>query len=296
MKPPHAETGAFAERLASAIADRGVSLAWLRDRLADRGSPVSLSTLSYWRSGRRNPDGPASLAAVAEIELLLGLRPGDLEGSLGRPPRTIPVPEAEYPFDDEAIAAAAAETCALLRTKETDDLREISTHVDVEVDVRGHVRRRRTRSVLQATAGVVSELIWIEVAPETTEVVPSLTAPVGGRFVRSLRHPSGMITGHLVEMERPVRGGETTIVEFAMDYPEGYPPATECVHTVGRRTTESVIWVRFDPDGLPDWCEEFTAGEDGSRPLDLRAGSTVHVIRRRFGPGRFGVRWGHDGR
>lgn len=296
MKSPDTTEATFSQRLADAIAARDVSLVWLRDRLLDRGNPVSLSTLSYWRSGRRKPDGVASLAALAEIEDLLRLAPGSLEDSLGPPSRTIPVPEAEFPFDDDLVNTAAAETCAALRTRPTDDLREISTHVVVEVDDRGRIRQRRTRSVLQATSGVVSELIWIEVAPSRTDVVPVLTAAIGGRLVRSLRHSSGMVVGYLVEMERPLPGGSTAMVEFCVEYPEDYPSTSECTHAVARRTRESVIWVRFDPDRLPSWCEEFTADdEDGTRALDVASGSTVHAVRTQFGPGTFGLRWGFDG-
>jgi hypothetical protein len=285
---------AFSERLAAAIADRGVSLVWLRDRLADRGDPVSLSTLSYWRSGRRNPDGVASLAAITAIEDLLGLASGELAGSIAPPARRISVPEATFPFDDGGLRAAAAETCAALRTKPTDDLRELSTHLVVEVDAGGHIRQRRTRSVLQATAGVVTELIWIEVAPAPTDVVPLLTAVIGGRPVRSLRHASGRVTGYLVEMERPLPGGTTAMVEFVVEYPPDYPPASEATHAVARRTRESVIWVRFDPDRVPDWCEEFTDDGKVPRPIELGSGSTAHVVRHGFGPGSFGIRWGLD--
>ena len=154
-----------------------MSLVWLRDRLEDSGNPVSMSTLSYWRSGRRRPAGAASIAAI------------------------------------------------------------------------------------------------------------------GGRFVRSLRHPSGIVTGYLVEMERPLPGGSTAMVEFVVEYPEGYPSNSECTHAVARRTREGVIWVRFDPDRVPDWCEEFTVDDDVLK-VDLGSGSTVHAVRHGFGPGTFGIRWG----
>ena len=79
------EPDGFAEALRAAIAARGVSLVWLRDRLAYRGSPVSLTTLSYWRSGDRHPEGAGSYAAIREIENLLGL-PEDALASKDRSP------------------------------------------------------------------------------------------------------------------------------------------------------------------------------------------------------------------
>ena len=45
----------FPEAFADALAMRGVSLAWLHQRLVERGHPVSPAALSYWRSGRSEP-------------------------------------------------------------------------------------------------------------------------------------------------------------------------------------------------------------------------------------------------
>ena len=43
---------AFPEAFADALRRRGVTLAWLHGRLAERGHAVSPAALSYWRSGR----------------------------------------------------------------------------------------------------------------------------------------------------------------------------------------------------------------------------------------------------
>ena len=66
--------GAFAD----ALRHRGVSLAWLHERLVDRGHPVSPAALSYWRSGRSQPERGTSRDALVEIERLLRVAPGDL--------------------------------------------------------------------------------------------------------------------------------------------------------------------------------------------------------------------------
>ena len=41
----------FAQAFAEALERRAVSLAWLHQRLVERGHPVSPAALSYWRSG-----------------------------------------------------------------------------------------------------------------------------------------------------------------------------------------------------------------------------------------------------
>ncbi|MFC7614747.1 hypothetical protein ACFQV2_15660 [Actinokineospora soli] len=63
----------FATALREAIAAAGVTLDRLAAELRGRGTPVSLATLSYWCSGRSRPERAGSLAALAELEGLLGL-------------------------------------------------------------------------------------------------------------------------------------------------------------------------------------------------------------------------------
>jgi hypothetical protein len=53
--------------------------------------------------------------------------------------------------------------------------------------------------------------------------------------------------------------------------------------------------VRFHPDALPSWCEEYieTEGEYISVMRSTNGGS-VHLARHGFGPGILGLRWGYD--
>lgn len=73
----------FAETLAKAVEASGLSLERIQHHLELRGVQVSLSTLSYWRRGRSRPERPESLQAVAAIEEILKLAPGELSGKLG---------------------------------------------------------------------------------------------------------------------------------------------------------------------------------------------------------------------
>jgi len=74
---------AFPEAFADALRRRGVSLAWVHQRLVERGHPVSPAALSYWRSGRSQPERGTSRDALIEIELLLRVPPGALLSRLG---------------------------------------------------------------------------------------------------------------------------------------------------------------------------------------------------------------------
>ena len=73
----------FSEAFADAVSERGVSLAWLHQRLVESGHPVSPAALSYWRSGRSQPERGTSRDALVEIERLLRVVPGSLISRLG---------------------------------------------------------------------------------------------------------------------------------------------------------------------------------------------------------------------
>ncbi|WP_214110523.1 hypothetical protein [Acrocarpospora catenulata] len=81
-------TGPFERALRAAIAARGLSLERLHVRLAERGTHVSLASLSNWQRGRSRPERSSSLAAVGELEIILGLPTHSLVTLLGpRRPR-----------------------------------------------------------------------------------------------------------------------------------------------------------------------------------------------------------------
>src|SRR5436190_13186794 len=80
------------EAFAAALRRRRVSLAWLHQRLVERGRPVSPAALSYWRSGRSQPERVTSRDALVEIERLLDVTPGGLTGLLGPSRRPGPRP------------------------------------------------------------------------------------------------------------------------------------------------------------------------------------------------------------
>ncbi|MEZ5193912.1 MAG: hypothetical protein R2734_16415 [Nocardioides sp.] len=141
---------AFATALGRAIDRRGLALSVLRDRLAAHGCPVSLTTLSYWRSGQRHPAGAASLAAVAALEDPLRLAPGELISLVESPVRPRPGPMA---VPREAVLGHAPAILRVLRGLDLTDRRDPlqrSLHLILEVDQAGVERRLRIRSLMRA--------------------------------------------------------------------------------------------------------------------------------------------------
>lgn len=287
--------GAFAAGLRAAISDRGITLARLQSLLADDGNRVSMATLSYWRSGARQPEGAQSLAAVEGIEDRLGLHRGHLTSLLGPSTRLGPVVPPRLPFDEEREQRETAETFAALRSVPQETLRDLSTQVTVYVGARGAVEKIVMRSLVQAVRGVITEIPLIDVAPEETEMMSVISDVVGGRIDREYLHPGRLLSGVVIALDEPITMGGTTLIEFTETFPPGYPARQSAWHATARPARESLIWVHFSPAALPSWCEEYIETEDEySATMRSLQGGSVHLVRHGFGPGVLGLRWGYD--
>lgn len=287
--------GAFAAALRAAISERGLTLARLRRQLIDDGNPVSMATLSYWRSGDRQPEGAQSLSVVDGMEDRLGLPRGHLGALLRASSRLGPVAPPRLPFDEEREHRETEETLRELHAAPQDALRDLSTHVTAFVGASGSVERVIMRSLVQSTKGVISEVPLIDVAPIETDVMSRISDVVGGRVDREYQHPGRLLSGVVIALDQPIATGATTLFEFTETFPVGYPSRQSVWHGTSRPARESLIWVRFHPDALPSWCEEYIETDDehssSMRPVH---GGSVHLARHAFGPGVLGIRWGYD--
>lgn len=289
------DTAPFAIALGDAIAASGYSLAALHRRLQDVGSPVSVSTLSYWRSGARRPEGAQSSVALAELERILSLEPGALTSLTGATRRPGQAPGLGSAFSDE-YETTMAEVLAALAADPAEHLRELSSSTVAFVGEDGALREFRTRCLVQATTRSVRSVAVAVPVEESAKDVPRIVAIGGVRVAAQIVHPSRTMIGARLELDAPVDAPATTVFEFGVVLPEGYPPQFAVGHGARRRASEMVVWVQFAPERVPDWVAEFDEDENGERELARRRpdGPGVHVIRRRFGPGYFGLTWGYD--
>lgn len=288
-------SSAFSAALRMAISERGITLARLQSQLRDDGNPVSMATLSYWRSGARQPEGALSLSIVEGMEDRLGLERGHLTSLLGPSTRLGPVAPPRLPFDEDRVQREADETLTALKAASQDALRDLSTHMTVQVGIDGAVERVVTRALVQSTKGVVSEIPLIDAAPVETDEMTVISEVIGGRLDREYLHPGRLLSGVVIALDEPITTGGTALFEFTETYPSGYPPKQSAWHATSRAARETLIWVRFHPDAPPTWCEEYSETEDqySSAMRSVKSGS-VHVARHGFGPGVLGIRWGYD--
>lgn len=290
--------------LAAALRDQGRSLTWLRERLRARGVEVSLSALSYWRSGERRPEGAASHEAIAAIEELLALAPGALGDRIGpsrRPGVRARTAQVEEIVDSSGTDALARALAALDLADAASCTLDEAASFTVDLDERGCFRSIRSRLRVRALADGVARLpLWFLVdrpVPEPLRLV-DLRGAVAARRVDDLG--AGLVVQE-VRLDRPLAGGESTVVEATFEVPRDESPAgpdstgdTEFVLSPPRRISEIELWVRFDRARVPTACT-LRSSELGGRTttvgVDVREVSGVHHAVRGFGPGTVGVHW-----
>jgi transcriptional regulator with XRE-family HTH domain len=272
-------TGPFADALRVAIQVRGLSLERLQHRLKTRGAPVSVTALSYWQSGRRRPERPESLMALAHLEDVLGLPEAALSRLLG-PPR----PRGRSRRRDVSARAPWGSSGLVLTAQ----------HDRVDVAPCGGVRGVRSRQVMQATAAGVDR--WI-LCQETGSAQPALTAVRSCRVGRIARErTNGVLVAELL-FDEPISPGDSTAIEYELIYPH---PTVE--HTHFRRFTERVhdyvLEIKFPAGSPPASCEQFASGPSGTelsgggaRPAPVDAWGYAHAAALDFGPGLYGMRW-----
>lgn len=288
----------FAGALRDAVNARDVTLSWLQQQLSARGNRVSMATLSYWRSGARRPEGAQSLAALIDIEELLGLEVGALRRHLGSTNRTGPLGPNRFPIDEEELERAVIHAFRSLGATYPDTSRELTTHSVTDVGPDGNVTRSITRSIVQSTVGTITAIPFLEITPGVRTPAPFLDAVSGGRAAAHYSHPDGEVHGMLFELDVPLTAPDTAMVEWSVAYPQDYPPTHDTGHALAQKCRELLVWTRFHPDALPDWCEEVVETPDGVTvtPVSLTRGTSVHQVRRAFGPGTLELRWGYGPR
>ncbi|MEU3643398.1 hypothetical protein AB0E59_08475 [Lentzea sp. NPDC034063] len=271
-------TGPFADALRVAIQVRGLSLERLQHRLKVRGAPISVTALSYWQSGRRRPERPESLTALAHLENVLGLQDTALSRLLG-PPR----PRGRS-RRRELSSRAPWDGSGLLLTAQ---------HDRVDVAPCGGVRGIRSRQVLQASSANVDR--WI-LCQETGSAQPALTAVRSCRVGRIARErTNGVLVAELL-FDEPISAGESIAIEYELIYPH---PTVEHTHfrRFGERVHDYVLEIKFPAESPPASCEQFSSGPagaempGGARPAAVDEGGYAHAAALDFGPGLYGMRW-----
>ncbi|GLY34046.1 hypothetical protein Amsp01_000700 [Amycolatopsis sp. NBRC 101858] len=294
------ERTAFATHLRAAIATSGLSLDRIQARLRARGVVVSVTALSYWQSGKRQPERQSSLSAVRTLEEILDVPAGSLLGLLPPPrprggagkrqaggePLTFPL-ETLQPLLDKVGAPDALERQHPLKLVGLHDLCEIAAD--------GGQRAVTARAVFQAGADGQDRWLLVYTQDDPAAGAPELHAVRNCRVGRAETDEAhGLIVAELI-FDQPIDRGETHLIEYTLT--NGGPPYPECRNTYYREfrrpVREYLLEVRFAPGTAPERCWQYARnGATGTRrQLKLDGGDGVHAVALDFGPGVFGIDW-----
>jgi hypothetical protein len=282
----------FPQAFADALEQRGVTLAWLHERLVERGHPVSSAALSYWRSGRSQPERGTSRDALAEIERLLWVEPGRLLDRLGPSRRPGPRPGESAMSDlfDEAPAMQAA-LHELGFESLYDELVEQLRHITVDLDAQGRATVIQVRAVMVARRDGARRTPLIVTLDDHGEM-PVFVPVAGCTFGKSCFDVTDGVFAVELLMDRELRKDESALYELRVELPT---PSEDRFfdHYAARRLAELLIWVRFHGDRPPERVERFRrVGErEEAELIDLGGGAGAHALARGFGPGLLGLRW-----
>ncbi|HET6857874.1 MAG TPA: helix-turn-helix transcriptional regulator [Streptomyces sp.] len=296
--PHHRDPDAtFATVLREALRRRGLSLERIRDRLHAQQINVSLATLSYWQSGRSQPERHQSLRAVDALEPILDLPAGALRSLLGphRPRgRTMPLNAGasqslygENSDMEQALGEAFADFNA--------DVQSIVVHETVCLDEHRAPRETSVTMVLRAVRDGVRHRTVVHFLDALPTVAIDFTVRYGEladvRFLPELRSVVADIS-----FGRPLARNETAVVEYSLRVGRG---GTTSVHHE-RRTSDTLraylLHVRFHPLALPVSCHHYYREQIGAPPrhrhrVELDVSHTAHLAPAKCPPGVYGMEW-----
>ncbi|GAA1293114.1 XRE family transcriptional regulator [Saccharothrix xinjiangensis] len=286
--------GPFPVALRAAIDGSGLGLERVRYRLAQRGTPVSVATLSQWQSGRSTPTRHDSLVAIGVLEEVLGVVPGSLS-SLVTPARRR---GAAGPLTREAVWPQEPLVPRLLSRFDRDDehLTRIGQHDLVRLGPDHDERSLRVRQVLRAERDGVTRLSAAYRFERPHPVAPRVKPLRHCAVEHELYRPEiGTLIASLV-FDRVLSAHDAILIEYEFLV----PPMTGRSFFVERKLRfpvgDYVLEAAFDPRSVPSACRwelrtgpEDTVARTGPVPLD--SSGCAQLVVPGAEPGRYSLHW-----
>lgn len=275
----------FDIRLRRAIDARGLTLGRVAKRLADAGTPVSMSTLSNWQRGTAAPK-TASRRAVAQLEVILELSSGALASSLtpyAEVSREVPTRQGFRAFSAGRLRAsfgAASDDVAIVRR-------------DEYVVVRPHELRQEMHMTVRAARAGVDHTVII-VHPDVGTGL-EITAGAACRLGAIRRHePSGLVAAELI-FDAALTRGELYPLSYQIAGPlaDGMGYIATWVHA---GLASYSLTVEFDGAVPPAsvyqiWRQTPDAPHKRLDDLRLIGNRWAHLWLHDPPPGTHGIRW-----
>jgi hypothetical protein len=296
--------GQFADALRSAIRSSGLSLDRIQARLRARGTPVSIAALSYWQSGKRQPERNDSLTALGELESILKLPAGSLLALLPppRPRGKQATAQAQQStetvrFERDVLVGLLAALGVPNALDQEQQLTLVGLHDRCQLGDDGGQRSITTRAVFEARTDGQDRWLLIYKSDEPSAGPPVLTTVRNCHLGRQqVDATNGLMVAELM-FDHPIRRGDTYLIEYELA--NAGPPYPTCNRTHWREfrrpIREYLLEIHFNSGRAPSRCQQFArpAGQKHPRMrnLTLDACQSVHAVAVDFGPGLFGIEW-----
>lgn len=294
----------FAEALRSAIRSSGLSLDRIQARLRARGTPVSIAALSYWQSGKRQPERNDSLTALAELETILKLPAGSLLALLPPPrPRGKQATAADPPvtetvrFERDVLLGLLTALGAPDALDQESQLTLVGLHDRCRLGDDGGQQSITTRAVFEARTDGQDRWLLIYNSDDPGVGPPTLTTVRNCHLGRQqVDNDNGLMVAELL-FDQPIRRGDTYLIEYELA--NAGPPYPTCNRTHWREfrrpIREYLLEIHFNSANIPTRCQQFAKQTGNKHPrmrnLSLDTRCSVHAVAIDFGPGLFGIEW-----
>ncbi|NUW33750.1 hypothetical protein HTZ77_20255 [Nonomuraea sp. SMC257] len=299
------DAGPFSVALRLAIQAGGLSLDRLQHRLREQGISVSRTALSYWQSGRTQPEREESLRALRALEEVLHVPPGSLVGLLG-PPRPRgrwtgqQAPRPARP--DRSWARPEGLVRVLAQVEATadclDHLLQRRRSTLVRLDAHRQIRSMSLQVVMEAQRPQVRRALMVHHFHMAGVPGPAIEQARGWRTGRVRADPETGFEVHEMILDRILPQGAITVAEYVLAFPPGHlDPYT--AHRVVPGTRELTVEVVFDRAALPALCRAFhqpSVAHPRTTTEELWIGGTGTATHTVFDPepGIHGVAWEWD--
>lgn len=306
--------GPFHRALGLAIADSGLALSRLEYRLERRGIHVGRSTLSYWQQGRRRPERPDSLQALAALEEILELPQNSLSRLLGpRKPRGrwIGHRVGGVSLTDMWVEYADVQRLVAMDSRRiADRLHDISLVERMTIGVDRRLQSLRVDIVTQGrTAGADRALFVYNPDPDVDVSRLAMTDLTNCRTGRQRAAPEESLYANELLFDRALGVDDTHVFGYTLDLRSSYYSADELSgrravpneavdggRAFRRLTHAYVLQARFSPQARPVRIYHIEAARIGGSArvvseLLLDAHNTTHIALQNVLPGVHGIRW-----
>jgi hypothetical protein len=277
-------TGAFHARLRSAVQTRGLSLERIRDRLAEQGVTVSVSTLSNWQRGASRPGGDTR-RVVAALESVLHVEDGALARLLGDGSQAGRRRFLGPGTSIDRIRALRAE----LKASE-HEVSVVAVADEAMVAEHNRIRLMHSRLVVRASRqGAHRHVVFVHANHRVLPVFRSTKGCEVGRT--AVDAEAGLIAAEL--RFGPLMRGETYPIEYQVEWTERDAYYGRWIRTTDVRY-ELTVW--FEPSSSVRsahriWRSDARSPHKDVYEVRLVGDNVAHMIDDDPNPGFHGIRW-----